>query len=389
MSNLSVVIPVFNGADTIAATLDSLRKQSFADFEVICVDDGSIDDSLEILSMFAAEDSRFRFVSQPNSGAGAARNAGIELASGDYLYFLDSDDLLLPNAFGIINDQISKFHPEVLVFKYRQLNNADGRIGSQRLGIQDWCATFNTTYKPPNSTIFQLTTPEAWIRVVSSDFIKARDLRFQEIPRANDLYFAWSAMSESETTLLLDVPLILHRVSRGKSLQSTSDESPLAPLEALSRLRDRLAERIVSDQDLRRSFVNAALGVVEFHLSSLRHEQNIHAAFESAGVFVKKLDVTGESSEYFYEYGYYKLVHSLADTKAQGYFFEKRRDETKRSERIQRELLRLSAEERRLAGLVSNQSRSLVSRVMSRIARRVSKFRSILGVRFRRSGVTW
>ena len=91
----SVVVPVFNRASIIANTLSSVLSQSFADFEIVVVDDGSHDDPEPVIAEIG--DPRIRYVRQENAGGGAARNRGIAEACGDYIAFLDSDDVFLPN----------------------------------------------------------------------------------------------------------------------------------------------------------------------------------------------------------------------------------------------------------------------------------------------------
>src|SRR5262249_38360540 len=91
---LSIVVPIYNVAPYLAACLESLAAQTFEDFEVVMVDDGSTDDSGEIAAGFAARDDRFRLVTKANGGLGAARNTGIDHASGNFLAFVDSDDLI-------------------------------------------------------------------------------------------------------------------------------------------------------------------------------------------------------------------------------------------------------------------------------------------------------
>ncbi|MBO4435632.1 MAG: glycosyltransferase [Fibrobacter sp.] len=97
MSTISVVIPVYNTESYIADCLASIHGQTFQDFEAIIVDDGSTDGSTGIAKEFAKEDPRFRIVSQANKGLSEARNAGIEVAEGDWITFVDSDDMIAPN----------------------------------------------------------------------------------------------------------------------------------------------------------------------------------------------------------------------------------------------------------------------------------------------------
>src|ERR1700720_243931 len=94
VSRVSVIIPAFNAAATIAATVDSVLAQTFSDFEIICVDDGSTDRTKEILAKYLDSHSdRVRMVEQANNGPAAARNHGARLSSGEYLAFLDADDI--------------------------------------------------------------------------------------------------------------------------------------------------------------------------------------------------------------------------------------------------------------------------------------------------------
>ena len=93
---VSIVVPVYNTAEYLPACLDSILAQSFTDFELILVDDGSTDDSLRICEAYAFRDARIRVFHQQNAGVSAARNFGVEQAQGDWLCYVDSDDVVLP-----------------------------------------------------------------------------------------------------------------------------------------------------------------------------------------------------------------------------------------------------------------------------------------------------
>lgn len=94
---VSVVIPCYNFGHLISYTLDSLLAQSYTNWECILVDDGSVDDTADVIAKYVANDTRFRYHKQQNSGPAKARNTGIELATGEWLQFLDADDLLNPD----------------------------------------------------------------------------------------------------------------------------------------------------------------------------------------------------------------------------------------------------------------------------------------------------
>ena len=96
---VSIIIPVYNRSELIRETLDSVLEQTYSNWQCIAVDDGSTDNSMDILAEYANKDNRFTFFQRPESrskGANACRNIGLQNAVGDYVMFLDSDDLLSP-----------------------------------------------------------------------------------------------------------------------------------------------------------------------------------------------------------------------------------------------------------------------------------------------------
>ncbi len=98
MAKVSIVVPVYNVEPYLRECLDSVLAQTFEDWECICVDDGSTDESSAILDEYTRKDERIRVIRQPNGGLSAARNTGMNAATGKYLYFLDSDDTLVSEA---------------------------------------------------------------------------------------------------------------------------------------------------------------------------------------------------------------------------------------------------------------------------------------------------
>lgn len=94
MPKISVIVPVYNAQKYLVRCLDSLRDQTFTDFEVICINDGSVDDSKKILDEYAARDKRFTVINKKNAGVSAARNDGIKRACGEYIHFIDADDFI-------------------------------------------------------------------------------------------------------------------------------------------------------------------------------------------------------------------------------------------------------------------------------------------------------
>ena len=98
MTKVSIIMPVFNDADRLDKSINTVINQTLKDIELICVNDGSTDDSLEILNEFAKEHEFIKVLSQENQGSGKARNYGMSEATGDYIGFLDADDIFVDNA---------------------------------------------------------------------------------------------------------------------------------------------------------------------------------------------------------------------------------------------------------------------------------------------------
>lgn len=111
-SFVTVIIPCYNYGHFLPASLESVLQQTYAHWECIVVDDGSTDDTKEVVAAFAAKDKRFKYIYQSNKGMSAARNAGIKAASGEFLQFLDSDDLIERRKLEV-QAAFLKEHPEV------------------------------------------------------------------------------------------------------------------------------------------------------------------------------------------------------------------------------------------------------------------------------------
>ena len=125
---VSVVVPVYNVAPYLRQCLDSLVGQTLKDIEIICVDDGSTDGSGAILDEYAAKDGRVRVVHQANAGAGAARNVGLDLATGEYLFFCDPDDWCARRMLARMFRQAQNVRADVLLAPTYRCDSVTGRL---------------------------------------------------------------------------------------------------------------------------------------------------------------------------------------------------------------------------------------------------------------------
>lgn len=122
---LSIIIPIYNVENYLRKCVESVLNQDILDYEIILVDDGSPDACPQICDSYAAEHNKIRVVHQENGGLSAARNSGIEVAQGEYIMFVDSDDFIEPNILGGLLAQIDRDNLDVLRFKYQNVRIVD------------------------------------------------------------------------------------------------------------------------------------------------------------------------------------------------------------------------------------------------------------------------
>ena len=123
----SIIIPVFNVKDYLEKCVQSVTSQSFDNFEIIIIDDGSSDGSEKICDKLAQNDNRIKIIHKKNEGVAVARNTGIAKAVGEYILFLDSDDTFSPNLLENISNKISKTNADIIVFGYKRITE-NGKV---------------------------------------------------------------------------------------------------------------------------------------------------------------------------------------------------------------------------------------------------------------------
>lgn len=134
---LSIIIPVFNVEKYVQTCLDSVIEQSFRNFEVIVVDDGSTDGSPTICDAAAKQDGRICVIHQQNGGLSAARNAGLDIARGEWIGFLDSDDFIMPDMYEKLMDAAEKARADIAICNYLRVDVQGKPIEKQDQPIPD------------------------------------------------------------------------------------------------------------------------------------------------------------------------------------------------------------------------------------------------------------
>ncbi len=212
---LSVIIPVFNSEKYLQNTLDSILSQDVADMELVCVNDGSTDSSLEILEEYASKDGRIHVISQENRGAGVSRNVGFENSSGKYIHFMDSDDWLEPGAYRTILERMERTSVDICVFQRIIYNNVTGEsnLQTRAFDIDNYITDFES-----NPVFFTHSPVVPWNKLIRSSLIRDNGLRFDDLPCANDRSFYFASVRCAKSIMVCKDPLIHYRVNNSKSL---------------------------------------------------------------------------------------------------------------------------------------------------------------------------
>jgi glycosyltransferase involved in cell wall biosynthesis len=222
MPAVSVVIPTYNSAATIAETLASVRDQTFKDLEIVLSDDGSCDDTVRVAERFAGHVD-LRVFQQANAGPGAARNAAIRAARGRYCAFVDADDLMLPDrlaqqaALLDANPQLGMVHTDLMTFDDR------GPIHSTRHAFSNPCGGQILEQLLLNNFITTSTVMAPTARLVEVGL-------FDERRRISEDFDLWLRMAERWPTGFIDRPLVRYRHRSG----SASDDKLVTGLAALA-----------------------------------------------------------------------------------------------------------------------------------------------------------
>lgn len=212
---ISVIIPVYNVEKYLQQCLDSVTNQTFKNIEIICVNDASTDNSLMVLEEYAKQDKRINLINnEKNIGLGLTRNRGMEIAKGEYIHFLDSDDWLELNAyeefFKIINENDDI---EVVHFRYKMIFPDKVEI----VGSPD--EYFNKVINPKKfPRCLKNWDRSAWCKFYKREFLVKNALMFNDYPCVEDMEYSIAVLSKSSKVYLSDKILLNYRKKRPGSL---------------------------------------------------------------------------------------------------------------------------------------------------------------------------
>lgn len=211
----SIIVPIYNVGPYLLQCLESIRSQTFTNFEAICIDDGSTDGSGDILDAIAQEDERFIVVHRENAGYGSAMNEGIARARGPYIGIVEPDDYIEPSMLEVLIDAAERHNePDIVKASYWRICQA----GTP----EEHCEpSFHTGRIEPVDRIFTigehadllLYHPSIWTALYRRDFLSSEGIRFLECPGAGwvDNPFLMETMCAARSIVYIDEPLYCYR----------------------------------------------------------------------------------------------------------------------------------------------------------------------------------
>lgn len=217
---VSVIVPFYNSEEYLEQCLKSILDQTLFSFELILIDDGSTDQSLNICIKYAQRDSRIQIYKQSHKGPGPARNLGIKLANGKYLSFLDSDDFFEPNMLEKLYHCAERTNAETIFYWYSKFDNFKQNnitiIPNRYLKR----IPHNRPFNPLNHSdiLFQLSGSEAWKYFFRTDLIHQYNLKFAQTTCGEDIAFTIPARALSKRIVFLDEVFVHYRVNTENQL---------------------------------------------------------------------------------------------------------------------------------------------------------------------------
>ena len=212
---VSVIVPIYNACKHLRPALDSILAQTLKDIEIICVDDGSTDTSLDMIRIYQKSDNRIRIVTETNAGAGHARNNGLKRARGKYVAFLDADDFFEPELLEKLYNFSEENDLDISITRYDIYDNKKGKfvanIESEHGKIFEGGAVTSKNEYP--DYILESTTGAAWNKLFKKSFILEKNITFTtEAMIFEDVYFTVSALAFAERVARIPDVLVHHRI---------------------------------------------------------------------------------------------------------------------------------------------------------------------------------
>lgn len=273
---VSVIVPVYNASKYLKQNIESLLHQTLRDVEIVYVDDGSTDHSVEIIESYQKNDDRIKILRQKNQNAGAARNTGMHAATGKYLVFLDADDFFEPEMLKELSETAEKNRTDIVIcgfYGYDDVTTSNeltpfpqvnqGMLNRDQIGRK----------------LFEICDVIPWNKMYSAEFIRNSGLEFQNLKNSNDAFFTRLTVAVAERIYYLKKRFVHYRYNNSNSLQGTREDAILCFGSAYSSIKDELIRRQMYKNDIRLSYLDAILDFIDVRFDNVMQKKNIKVLY--------------------------------------------------------------------------------------------------------------
>lgn len=312
---ISAIIPVYNAEKYLTQALNSIITQTIKDIEIICVDDSSTDNSLQIIKNYAQKDSRIKIIQQKNSFAGVARNNGLKVANGEYVIFLDADDYFSPKMFETMYSNAITTNSDITICKSQTILQETGEIKINDYAVNNKYLIGRTNFTATDISkyIFQSCAGWAWDKLYKREFLLQNGLQFQALRHSNDTYFVLMSLILAKKISTINEIFVTYRV-HSSSLANTRTIQPECFYYALKQLKDKLFE-IKKYQKFEQSYMNYCLEFWYWHQSTIQDKTGIEIMNNYFVKLLKEIGFIKHSPLYFYHQRMYRKALMLYLTK--------------------------------------------------------------------------
>ena len=214
MAKVSVILPIYNVSQYLREALDSVIGQTLQDLEIICVNDGSTDDSLEIIREYAQKDARIVILTGPNGGYGKAMNRGLDRATGEYVGILEPDDYVVPEMYERLYRKATEHDLDLVKADFYRFTRPDG--GTEQLTLERLDKTgqrYGQLLCPAEDPSCIRFTMNTWTGIYRRAFLEAHHIRHNETPGASfqDNGFFFQTFIRAKRAMILDEPYYRNR----------------------------------------------------------------------------------------------------------------------------------------------------------------------------------
>lgn len=221
---VSVIVPAYNAEEFLEQAVKSVFAQTMPDWELILVDDGSTDSTPLLCETIADASPQTRVVHRPNGGLSEARNSGIDVARGDYLYFLDADDMMHPQSLEILTAAIDAYNADIAIGKFRKFASSESDaifLSSHDFSLSQSSIHLLSSDAAIEDALYQrIVDHSAWGKLYSAHLFS--DLRFTPSIGYEDLDLFYMLWEGAQRIVSVDVPLYLYRQHQKSYLHNFS-----------------------------------------------------------------------------------------------------------------------------------------------------------------------